>query len=105
MKKDKFIKYIESLQKIVEVHDKLRGTGICTIDYDDNFYTALSCLEKSIFEEYQRDLIYDYVWSDRDVETGNRKDIKIYSTETKEILYTINSPETLWEYISEDKSK
>lgn len=92
MKKSEFIRYIETLQKIEEIKEKMRGTGICTIDYDEHFYIALNCLSDSIFPKWAVDLINDFIF------TG--EDIKIYDSKTKKVINVIDSSESLWEYIN-----
>lgn len=95
MTKENFIKYIESLIKIAEVQDKMHGTGIEFIDYNEHFFKALSYLEKSMFSQISIDLIYDYVWSHRP--------INIYKKDTEEIIFVIDSPEKLWQYMEENE--
>jgi len=92
MKQESFIKYIKGHQKIYEIIDRLNGTGICLIDYNESFYKALNALEKELFNQIAIDLINDFIWSTRAIE--------ISDSITREVIFTINSPETLWEYIS-----
>ena len=94
MTKENFIKYIESLIKIAEIQNKMLGTGIEFIDYNEHFFKALNYLEKSIFRKITIDLINDYVWSHRP--------INIYKKETGEIIFVIDSPTKLWQYIEEN---
>ena len=96
MTKENFIKYIESLIKIAEIQNKMLGTGIEFIDYNEHFFKALNYLEKSIFSQITIDLINDYIWSHRP--------INIYKKETGEIIFVIDSPTKLWQYIEENKS-
>ena len=92
MKKENFIKYIKNQQSISNVADKFPGTGICLIGYNEYFYKALNVLENELFTQIAIDLINDYIWGKRDIE--------ISDSTTHEVIFTINSPETLWEYIS-----
>lgn len=97
MDREKFIEYVKVLQLIERKQMQLVGSGVDLIDYNENFFVAMDYLMKALFLPYEIDLVNDLVWL--------KKDITIYETKTKKVLFVINSPETLWEYMEDAKKK
>ncbi len=97
MNKENFIEYIKTLQKIEETQSKMMGSGVCLIDYNENFFVAMDYLMKSLFDSHEIDLINDFVWT--------QKEITIYTAKTKKVLFVINSPESLLDYFNSVRKK
>ena len=106
MTKEKFVTVIRAWLKYIEISDKIGEILGCNL-IDSKIDNVLNIVFENHFSDYSdeaqdmiTDFMYEHCITKDGVDVDNPVPMKLYDSETKEEICSINSLEDLYDYIS-----